>query len=363
MKPEDKKKLQNDILLAAEISRQFNLKNPEEAQKVVMFIHNRKPFLSARGAAFQQRMEALAEGDNTSCTCMLCMQNEAERGVFCSECLEVIDRSVNRDVPKEQPQEEPKEAVQPEVQPEPVEPIAEEVIEEPELEEIPEVEPEFEEISDVTEEEIAEPELDEIPEEEIPELEEISFEPEAEELEEVVEEKLPVEELPEEEPIFFEEEEEPQVDTDLWGATEKERPKFPIWVRILLGFFVVVILAVGILLVTGYRLSDLPIPIGEITVESQEDGATVVEREYSDKDYTITDKESLNAPEGMFDVRVGDYVGDSWDTGLIAVYAYSVVSKEDPEQSAVLWVAEDGRTVGYGTLIDAENPNKIYRLR
>jgi hypothetical protein len=33
------------------------------------------------------------------------MQNEAERGVFCSECLEVIDRSVNRDVPKEQPQE------------------------------------------------------------------------------------------------------------------------------------------------------------------------------------------------------------------------------------------------------------------
>ena len=335
MKPEDKKKLQNDILLAAEISRQFNLKNPEEAQKVVMFIHNRKPFLSARGAAFQQRMEALAEGDNTSCTCMLCMQNEAERGVFCSECLEVIDRSVNRDVPKEQPQEEPKEAAQPEVQPESVEPIAEEVIEEPELEEIPE-------------EVIEEPELEEIPEE-------VIEEPEFEE--------IPVEEFPEEEPIFFEEEEESQVDTDLWGTTEKERPKFPIWVRILLGFFVVVILAVGILLVTGYRLSDLPIPIGEITVESQEDGAAVVEREYSDKDYTITDKESLNAPEGMFDVRVGDYVGDSWDTGLIAVYAYSVVSKEDPEQSAVLWVAEDGRTVGYGTLIDAENPNKIYRLR
>ena len=39
------------------------------------------------------------------------------------------------------------------------------------------------------------------------------------------------------------------------------------------------------------------------------------------------------------------------------------LSKEDPEQSAVLWVAEDGRTVGYGTLIDPEDPNKIYRLR
>ena len=139
--------------------------------------------------------------------------------------------------------------------------------------------------------------------------------------------------------------------------------KFPIWVRVLLGFFIVVILAVGIFLVTGYRFSDLPIPLGETSVESQEEGSGVVNHLYSEKEYTITDKEQLNAPEGMFQVRVGEYVGDSWDTGLIAVYAYSVVSMEDPEQSAVLWVAEDGRTVGYGTLIDAEDPNKIYRLK
>ena len=205
--------------------------------------------------------------------------------------------------------------------------------------------------------ELAEEVVPEAEEEEVPGFEEITFEPEEEP---VLESEPVIEETPEEEPADAEER---PVDAEFWGEPEKERVKFPMWVRILVVFFAVVILAVVILLVTGFRLSDLPIPIGEVSVESQEDGASVVEHEYSDKDYIISDKEALNAPEGMFNVRVGEYVGDSWDTGLIAVYAYSVVSKEDPEQSAVLWVAEDGRTVGYGTLIDPEDPNKIYRLR
>ncbi|MCR4998677.1 MAG: hypothetical protein K6A05_02425 [Lachnospiraceae bacterium] len=273
MNPEDKKKLQNDILLAAEISRQFNIRKPEEAAKVVDFVHARQPFLSPRGAAFQQRIEALSQDENADCTCMLCMQREAEQGIFCQDCLAVIHRSVNRDA-------EPR-AVETSVEEEP----------------------------------------DEIAEEHVEEL---------------------------------------AVDPDMWGEPEPERKrlKLPIWAMVLLAIFIVVVVAVGVLLVSGYRL-----PMGLSNVESAEEAENVVEQKYSDKEYDIREKESLNAPAGMFDVRVGEYVGDSWDTDLIAVYAYSVVSKEDPTQSAVLWVAEDGRAVGYGTLIDSEDANKIYRVR
>ena len=303
MNQEDKKKLQNDILLATEISRQFTLKNPEEARKVVAFLHSRKPFLSPRGAAFQQRIEALAEDSATSCTCMLCMQKEAEDGIFCRDCMAVIDRSVNRDsAPVKEPEEAPEET--------PVEEIPEEPIEDEVIEEF------FEEEPVVT----------------------------------------PVKKV---EPVVAP----PKLDEDLWGDPEKEGKKLPIWARILLVLFGVVILAVAVLLITGYRLPISGLPWEEVSIESEEDGTKVVEREFSEKDYDITAKDPLNAPEGMFDVHVGDYVGESWDTGLIEVYAYSVVSKEDPSQSAVIWVAGDGRTVGYGTLVDAENPGKIYRIR
>jgi hypothetical protein len=320
MNQEDKKKLQNDILLATEISRQFDLKNPEEARKVVAFLHSRKPFLSPRGAAFQQRIEALAEDSATSCTCMLCMQKEAEDGIFCRDCMAVIDRSVNRD---SAPVKEPKEAP------------AEEVS----IEKVP---------------------VEEIPVEETPveEVQEAPIEDERIE-EEFFEEEPEVTPVKKEESVIAP----PKLDVDLWGDPEKERKKLPIWARILLVLFGVVILAVAVLLITGYRLPISGLPWEEVAIESEEDGTKVVEREFSEKDYDITAKDPLNAPEGMFEVRVGDYVGESWDTGLIEVYAYSVVSKEDPSQSAVIWVAGDGRTVGYGTLVDAENPGKIYRIR
>ena len=315
MNQEDKKKLQNDILLATEISRQFDLKNPEEARKVVAFLHSRKPFLSPRGAAFQQRIEALAEDSATSCTCMLCMQKEAEDGIFCRDCMAVIDRSVNRDsAPVKEPEEAPAEEVSIEkvpVEETPVEEVQEEPIEDEGIEE-----EFFEEVPEVTSVKKAESVI-----------------------------------AP------------PQLDVDLWGDPEKERKKLPIWARILLVLFGVVILAVAVLLITGYHLPISGLPWEEVSIESEEDGTKVVEREFSEKDYDITAKDPLNAPEGMFDVHVGDYVGESWDTGLIEVYAYSVVSKEDPSQSAVIWVAGDGRTVGYGTLVDAENPGKIYRIR
>jgi hypothetical protein len=319
MNQEDKKKLQNDILLATEISRQFTLKNPEEARKVVAFLHSRKPFLSPRGAAFQQRIEALAEDSATSCTCMLCMQKEAEDGIFCRDCMAVIDRSVNRDsAPVKEPETEPEET--------PVEEVS----------------------------------IEKIPEEETPveEVQEAPIEDEG------IEEEF-FEEVPEVTPVKKAESviAPPQLDVDLWGDPEKERKKLPIWARILLVLFGVVILAVAVLLITGYRLPISGLPWEEVSIESEEDGTKVVEREFSEKDYDITAKDPLNAPEGMFEVRVGDYVGESWDTGLIEVYAYSVVSKEDPAQSAVIWVAGDGRTVGYGTLVDAENPGKIYRIR
>lgn len=285
MNQEDKKKLQNDILLATEISRQFDLKNTEEAGKVVAFLHTRKPFLSPRGAAFQQRIEALAQDSDTACSCMLCMQKEAEGGIFCQDCMAVIDRSVNRDsAPAEPPKAEP---------------------------------------------------------EEMP-AEESVLEPVVEKAQEIAPQKL---------------------DEDLWGEPEKERKKLPIWARILIILFGVVILAVAVLLISGYRLPVSGLPWEEVNIESEEDGTKIVEREFSEKDYDITAKDPLNAPEGMFEVRVGDYVGESWETGLIEVYAYSVVSKEDPTQSAVIWVAGDGRTVGYGTLVDEEDPSKIYRIR
>ncbi len=334
MNQEDKKKLQNDILLATEISRQFTLKNPEEARKVVAFLHSRKPFLSPRGAAFQQRIEALAEDSATSCTCMLCMQKEAEDGIFCRDCMAVIDRSVNRDsAPVKEPKTEPEEA--------PVENVSVEATpsEETLIEETP---------------------IEEIPEEETP----VEAVPEAPIEDEGIEEEF-FEEVPEVTPVKKAEPvvAPPKLDVDLWGDPEKERKKLPIWARILLVLFGVVILAVAVLLITGYRLPISGLPWEEVSIESEEDGTKVVEREFSEKDYDITAKDPLNAPEGMFDVRVGDYVGESWDTGLIEVYAYSVVSKEDPAQSAVIWVAGDGRTVGYGTLVDAENPGKIYRIR
>ena len=329
MNQEDKKKLQNDILLATEISRQFDLKNPEEARKVVAFLHSRKPFLSPRGAAFQQRIEALAEDSATSCTCMLCMQKEAEDGIFCRDCMAVIDRSVNRDsAPVKEPETEPEET--------PVEDVS---VEATPNEETP---------------------VEEIPVEETPveEVQEAPIEDEG------VEEEF-FEEVPEVTPVKKAESviAPPELDVDLWGDPEKERKKLPIWARILLVLFGVVILAVAVLLITGYRLPISGLPWEEVSIENEEDGTKVVEREFSEKDYDITAKDPLNAPEGMFDVHVGDYVGESWDTGLIEVYAYSVVSKEDPSQSAVIWVAGDGRTVGYGTLVDAENPGKIYRIR
>lgn len=328
MNQEDKKKLQNDILLATEISRQFTLKNPEEARKVVAFLHSRKPFLSPRGAAFQQRIEALAEDSATSCTCMLCMQKEAEDGIFCRDCMAVIDRSVNRDsAPVKEPEEAPEET--------PVEDVSIEVT--------PNEETSIEETS------IEETPVEEIPEEPI----------EEEVIEEFFEEEPVVTPVKKVEPVIAP----PKLDEDLWGDPEKEGKKLPIWARILLVLFGVVILAVAVLLITGYRLPISGLPWEEVSIESEEDGTKVVEREFSEKDYDITAKDPLNAPEGMFDVRVGDYVGESWDTGLIEVYAYSVVSKEDPSQSAVIWVAGDGRTVGYGTLVDAENPGKIYRIR
>ena len=325
MNQEDKKKLQNDILLATEISRQFDLKNPEEARKVVAFLHSRKPFLSPRGAAFQQRIEALAEDSATSCTCMLCMQKEAEDGIFCRDCMAVIDRAVNRDsAPVKEPEETPVEDVSVEAT----------LNEETPIEETPE---------------------EETPVEEIPEAP-IEDEGIVEEFFEEVPEVTPVKKA---ETVIAP----PQLDVDLWGDPEKERKKLPIWARILLVLFGVVILAVAVLLITGYHLPISGLPWEEVSIESEEDGTKVVEREFSEKDYDITAKDPLNAPEGMFDVHVGDYVGESWDTGLIEVYAYSVVSKEDPSQSAVIWVAGDGRTVGYGTLVDAENPGKIYRIR
>ncbi|MBP5265284.1 MAG: hypothetical protein J6Z06_00470 [Lachnospiraceae bacterium] len=307
MNQDDKKKLQNDILLATEISRQFDLKNPEEARKVVAFLHTRKPFLSPRGTAFQQRIEALAQDSDTACSCMLCMQKDAEDGIFCRDCMAVIDRSVNRDsAPVKEPEEEPLEVEEG--------PVEEPVVEEPVIEEIPENVPE---------------------EEPVPE-------PVVEKAREIAP---------------------PKLDEDLWGEPEKERKKLPIWARILLIFLGVVIIAVAVLLISGYRLPISGLPWEEVNIESEEDGTKIVEREFSEKDYDIAAKDPLNAPEGMFEVRVGEYVGESWDTGLIEVYAYSVVSKEDPAQSAVIWVAGDGRTVGYGTLVDEENPSKIYRLR
>ncbi|MBR6281830.1 MAG: hypothetical protein IKR14_04930, partial [Lachnospiraceae bacterium] len=278
MNQEDKKKLQNDILLATEISRQFDLKNPEEARKVVAFLHSRKPFLSPRGAAFQQRIEALAEDSATSCTCMLCMQKEAEDGIFCRDCMAVIDRSVNRDsAPVKEPETEPEET--------PVEDVS--------IEETP---------------------IEEIPEEETP-VEEV---PEAPSEDERIEEEF-FEEEPEVTPVKKEETviAPPQLDVDLWGDPEKERKKLPIWARILLVLFGVVILAVAVLLITGYHLPISGLPWEEVSIESEEDGTKVVEREFSEKDYDITAKDPLNAPEGMFDVHVGDYVGESWDTGLI----------------------------------------------
>ncbi|MCR5640971.1 MAG: hypothetical protein K6G04_06405 [Lachnospiraceae bacterium] len=374
MNQEDKKKLQNDILLAAEISRQFHLKRPEEAKKVVAFIHDRKPFLSPRGAAFQQRMEALAAGEEVNCTCMLCMQKEADRGIFCEDCLAVIDHSVNGDKAAKQPQEEP--TVEPEIE----EPAVEEIpIEEAPIEEIPVKEPPIEEtpIEEIPEEVLAieesviepEPEATTEPEIEAEPQKEVEPEVEPEEsldwpTEEAIEEERPEDIIWTKPPRkALGQSAEGTIDTDLWGDAEKERKKLPVWVWVLLVFFVLVMIGVGVLIFTGYQIPGVQWPLGNVTVENQEDGITVVEREYSEKDYNISDKEPLSAPEGMFLVHVGDYVGDSWDTGLIEVYAYSVVSKEDAEQSAVLWVAEDGRTVGYGTLIDPEEPNKIYRIR
>ncbi|MBQ2579842.1 MAG: hypothetical protein II571_10500, partial [Lachnospiraceae bacterium] len=265
MNQEDKKKLQNDILLATEISRQFTLKNPEEARKVVAFLHSRKPFLSPRGAAFQQRIEALAEDSATSCTCMLCMQKEAEDGIFCRDCMAVIDRSVNRDsAPVKEPEEAPEETPVEDVSVE-VTPNEETLIEEPPIEAIPE-EPMEEEV-----------------------------------IEEFFEEEPVVTPVKKVEPVVAP----PKLDEDLWGDPEKEGKKLPIWARILLVLFGVVILAVAVLLITGYRLPISGLPWEEVSIESEEDGTKVVEREFSEKDYDITAKDPLNAPEGMFDVHVG----------------------------------------------------------
>ena len=238
MNQEDKKKLQNDILLATEISRQFDLKNPEEARKVVAFLHSRKPFLSPRGAAFQQRIEALAEDSATSCTCMLCMQKEAEDGIFCRDCMAVIDRSVNRDsAPVKEPETEPEET-----------PVEEVSVEATPSEETP---------------------IEEIPEEETP-VEEV---PEAPSEDERIEEEF-FEEVPEVTPVKKAESviAPPQLDVDLWGDPEKEGKKLPIWARILLVLFGVVILAVAVLLITGYRLPISGLPWEEVSIESEEDG-------------------------------------------------------------------------------------------
>ena len=71
----------------------------------------------------------------------------------------------------------------------------------------------------------------------------------------------------------------------------------------------------------------------------------------------------------MFDVSVGEYCGDCWtNSETCTIYIFYVENKKQRQYQAILWVSEDGRVIGSGSLITGVDtmgsPNNLkYRIK
>ncbi len=90
-------------------------------------------------------------------------------------------------------------------------------------------------------------------------------------------------------------------------------------------------------------------------IVNSEDAKEIVCSLYSESDYDIISKQAINPAKEMFSVEVGEYCGDSWTGETCKAYVFFVQSKENALYSAALWVNEEGRIVGYGSLITGIN--------
>lgn len=112
-----------------------------------------------------------------------------------------------------------------------------------------------------------------------------------------------------------------------------------------------VILLVGMFASGGNETSS----ISKDSIKNSDDAKRIVSELYPESEYDIIAKQTINPAKEMFEVSVGEYCGDSWANEFCTAYVFFVQSKEQAMYSAVLWVNEDGRIVGYGSLISGLN--------
>ncbi|MBO6215810.1 MAG: hypothetical protein J6N76_09845, partial [Lachnospiraceae bacterium] len=157
---------------------------------------------------------------------------------------------------------------------------------------------------------------------------------------------------------------------DIFGdaPARKRRPPIALIIAAILSFgllFYVVIAYIlpnqGFTVAENIKLPEFFNSAPEIVTE--EDGQREVTADYSEEEYTTEYNETIKVPIGMYDVEVGEYCGDSWNTELIDVMVYHVQSIEDPSLYARLMVAPDGRIIGTGTLVNPDEPLKAYRVK
>ena len=109
MEENERKKLQNDILLMSEISRQYDLYDGTQAKSVLLFMEKRHPLVSARADSFMERLRLLASDDAPDeVPCLLCGRTTATHGVFCPVCQGAIDKASSHAA-----ETEPKEPIEP----------------------------------------------------------------------------------------------------------------------------------------------------------------------------------------------------------------------------------------------------------
>jgi len=91
------------------------------------------------------------------------------------------------------------------------------------------------------------------------------------------------------------------------------------------------------------------------SVGNAESAYKIVNAMYPESKYDIITKQAIYPAKEMFEVGVGDYCGDSWNDDTCKAYVFFVQSKKEALYSAVLWVNEEGRVVGYGSLVSGLN--------
>lgn len=99
------------------------------------------------------------------------------------------------------------------------------------------------------------------------------------------------------------------------------------------------------------------------SVASEADGERILREIFPEEGYEIYADGRAYAGAACFEVEVGESCSGADLDEEIGVFDYTVGSKEDGYGWASCYVSEDGRVIGFGTLISEEDSNETYRLR